>query len=1056
MAVTSTIVTQYYTGIFRQAPSAAVSTAYQAMADNSAALNSMLSAANLQVDPVVRLYQTAFNRLPDTAGMTAWVVPFSTGALSLQSIANGFTQSTEFTTLYPTSMSNAQFVGALYWNILQRAGEDAGIRGWVSALDSGALTRAQVLLGFSDSAEFVRNIEPAVNTFLTNIANTPVATQNSALLYTGSLFDLGGAPTATYTLTTGVDAPGVGAFATSSPSGNSVINGTMVYAAAGVTVDTTSTLNVSDVIQGTGSNNTLSLTVSGGNAGTTFVGASISGIQTINVRNVSGQTNSLDASTISGLTTFNSNLSSSGAVTVTNLASTTVAGVIGNGSVTNTASNFGWAAAVTSATLNLRGGVTAGAVSLSGAALATQTINSLGAANTIGALELGVATTSLTINAAAALTTGALTNNTAAALTTLTITGAGAVNLSTNAIQSTVTKVDASGNSGGVTVALGTSTTQVVTGGTGNDVITTGSVLTTGSVNGGDGTADVLNVGTNVAHVNTTALAAKYTNFEIIRVNGTLDMSLFPAITAIQLSGATNSITNMTATQAANVTARADIGATTLTLATATGTSDVLTITAGLGTTTAAATNIGVLTATGFETINLVANPGPTSTTGANRTSTITSITDTSLTAVNLTGTSWTVSDISSTKATTWTATGLTGNGASTPVGLTISATGTAAAGSVVNGSDLRDSITMSSSTGVTFNLNGGNDLFSTTTTLLTPTGASTDNTVVGGLGTDQLIFTGAATATDTTFTKVSGFETLQLAGGAVDNSVTGLAAGFLSAFAGGVTVTDAADQAAAQAYTWASGLYSQNVTLTHTSLGTLGATTSNQSITTGAGADTVTLTMTSVVGAAGAAGNISINTAGGNDTISVNIGTGQILAVTGTRLVTLNGGAGQDNITINSTHVNSTAVNLGNVGFVLNAGESSTTAWDTITGFLTANGTNISDALDFSNVALTAYTATAATGYSAAELTVAVSAAGAVTFAGTASAGLTLAQKIAAVQSVVVTNNGDTAYFIDSGNTYVFNNETAGDVVVQLTGVANTTALVTTNATTANAIFIV
>lgn len=94
MTVSATIVNQYYTGIFRQAPSTAVSTAYQAMSNDAAALNSMLSAANLQVDPIVRLYQTAFNRLPDNAGMTAWVVPFSTGAITLQSIANGFTTST--------------------------------------------------------------------------------------------------------------------------------------------------------------------------------------------------------------------------------------------------------------------------------------------------------------------------------------------------------------------------------------------------------------------------------------------------------------------------------------------------------------------------------------------------------------------------------------------------------------------------------------------------------------------------------------------------------------------------------------------------------------------------------------------------------------------------------------------------------------------------------------------------------------------------------------------------------------------------------------------------
>jgi hypothetical protein len=190
MTVSATTVTQYYTGIFRKAPAGAVSTAYQSMANDAAALSSMLGAANVTVDPVIRLYQTAFNRLPDNAGMTAWVTAYTAGAITLQQIANGFTQSTEFTTLYPSAMSNSQFVGALYWNILQRKGEDAGIAGWVDALNKGALTRAQVLLGFAESAEFKAKVEPAVDTFLTNIANTAVADQGTASLYAGTLFDL--------------------------------------------------------------------------------------------------------------------------------------------------------------------------------------------------------------------------------------------------------------------------------------------------------------------------------------------------------------------------------------------------------------------------------------------------------------------------------------------------------------------------------------------------------------------------------------------------------------------------------------------------------------------------------------------------------------------------------------------------------------------------------------------------------------------------------------------------------------------------------------------------
>jgi hypothetical protein len=817
-------------------------------------------------------------------------------------------------------------------------------------------------------------------------------------------------------------------------------------------------LTALDSLIGTGTNNTLNITTAG--TPTTFNGASITGFQVVNLRATAATGNiDLSAAGISGLTNFNANFT--GAVQVSNLNTGAAYGLTGNGVNVLGAQQVGYVAAATAGTINVTGGVgpsgtVAPAITLTGNGITSATINSTGAANTVGAVSLAAAgtTTTVNINATTALTTGAIT---AAAATTYTLTGAGAINISAAVLAATVTTVNAAATSGGVTVALGSAVTQKFTGGSGNDVVTTGAlVLTTGTVDGGAGTVDVLDIGANVGNVNTSTLAAKYTNFEALRVVGTLDVSLLSGINAIQLSAGASVLTGLTATQAAAVQARGDLTTTTLALATATGTSDVLTMTLGLGTTTAAAVNTGIITATGFETINLIANPGATAVT-ADRTSTITgAIVDANLSAVNLSGTAFSLSSLASTKAVTWTATTLTGNGASTPLGLTVLATGAQFAGSVVNGSAFRDTITMDSTTGATFNLAGGNDIFTTTTALLLPSGAATDNTVNGGEGTtDQLVFTGAATATDTTFTKVTGFESLQLAGAGVSNTVTGLGAGFLSAFAGGVTVTDTAAQNAANTYTWASGLYSQNVTLTHATAATLGAVDSNQSITTGGGNDNITLTATAVVGAAGAAGNILINTGAGNDTITVNLGIGQILAVTGTNVATINGGAGQDTISINATRLNSLAVDLGTTSFTMAAGQSTVSASDSITGFLVSAGTRISDTLDFGTANLQTLAATAATGFSAAELTVAVSAVGAVTFAGTSAAGLTLAQQVAAVQSVVVTAVGNTAYWANSGNTYVFNNDTAGDSLVTLVGVTGATALVTTNQLAANAIHI-
>jgi hypothetical protein len=128
------------------------------------------------------------------------------------------------------------------------------------------------------------------------------------------------------------------------------------------------------------------------------------------------------------------------------------------------------------------------------------------------------------------------------------------------------------------------------------------------------------------------------------------------------------------------------------------------------------------------------------------------------------------------------------------------------------------------------------------------------------------------------------------------------------------------------------------------------------------------------------------------------------------------------------------------------------TSAYDEITNF-DMTGTNLqSQTLDFTTVSLAAtYTATAATGFTAAELTVAAAAtSGLVTFAGTSAAGLTLAQKIAAVQSVITANSGDTVLFFHSQDSYVFNNHASGDSLVRLVGIT-ATDLSTTNGDTAS-----
>jgi len=101
-----------------------------------------------------RLYRAAFDRAPDEFGIGFWISRLDLGT-SLKAVANAFVASTEFKTMYGTNPGNAELVAKLYANILDRAPDAEGSAFWTKALDSGAASRADVLLAFSESAEHV-------------------------------------------------------------------------------------------------------------------------------------------------------------------------------------------------------------------------------------------------------------------------------------------------------------------------------------------------------------------------------------------------------------------------------------------------------------------------------------------------------------------------------------------------------------------------------------------------------------------------------------------------------------------------------------------------------------------------------------------------------------------------------------------------------------------------------------------------------------------------------------------------------------------------------------
>ncbi|NBN64624.1 DUF4214 domain-containing protein [Pannonibacter tanglangensis] len=104
---------------------------------------------------LVRLFDAAFDRPGDIAGLSGWAKALSEGKASLGSIADAFVKSAEFASRFGANLSDAAFVQAVYENAFGRSAEPAGLAGWVKAMGEGK-SRGDVLTAIAESAEHVQ------------------------------------------------------------------------------------------------------------------------------------------------------------------------------------------------------------------------------------------------------------------------------------------------------------------------------------------------------------------------------------------------------------------------------------------------------------------------------------------------------------------------------------------------------------------------------------------------------------------------------------------------------------------------------------------------------------------------------------------------------------------------------------------------------------------------------------------------------------------------------------------------------------------------------------
>ena len=697
---------------------------------------------------------------------------------------------------------------------------------------------------------------------------------------------------------------------------------------------------------------------------------------------------------------------STGGLTVSNLATGASVSMVGNSSVVNGALTAAYKTSTDAATLNIQGGTvnTTGAAKVAiGGAATSVTINSTGAKNAVDTVALAGSSTvtSLTINAATNLTTGNISGFKTTGTVTATVNGAGAVNIGTLQSDAATLTVDASGNTGGVTVVLGAAGQQF-SGGTGNDVLYVENLAITKAQNGGSGTADVVAFS---ASTNYTAAAANISNFEILRVDdagtsggqGTFDLRQISGLTGVQvakLAGAT-SLTGLNATQAANVRIiESTAGSTTLgvALADASGTSDVLSLelksTASTPTAVNALTNL-TSTFNGFETINVASNGGL----AAGTANSLAISNATSAKTINISGDSDFTGSISAATATVITA------------------------ATMANAVDL--SIAAAPSTVVAITGGSAGDVFR-----IAAGNLSNQVTLNGGSGTDTLAITGTAgtgsALTDSQFTNISNVEQVAVT---VAQSSSAAAFNFTASgfFQGAFVSTGGKAQfdATIAGTTANSTVDFSAINTSMTSTLSTGALTDEKTASLLGGSGNDTLTVVATEAASGTTGSVvSISGGAGVDTIKATV-----TLSTGVISTSFTGGAGAD-VIYGTASVNDS------FAYVAKS-DSTTTAYDTVYSFV--GGAN--DTINYSGVSSMTYAVAAnATG-----------------LFGSVSTGLysfttgpsSLADAIAKVSTDVKTS-GNAVLFLYGGDTYFYADQdgavtSTADALIRLVGITAT-----------------
>ncbi len=717
-----------------------------------------------QSNKVLELYSAYFNRAADASGFTFWKNSFqsysdnapasvTTAAdkevYALQKIVSDMSTATEYKALYPSTQSSTDFVNAIYTNLLNRASDAEGLTFWSGHIDAKTMTKEEAILKMIEGAKanttdqgkldalLIANKNTVAKYFAETLKSDDLALAKGA--FAGLTSDSATVTTAQAALDSAVNAGEIIALTTAVDVGGSFIGTDKNETFVGTSSSTNPTINLGDSIDGGAGTDTLKIATSLTSAIPSIITKNIEDYVITNSGaggSLAVSTQSTAPTTVTFLAGSNVGFSLSGIKTTTSVALESESGQItlafDNVAGTTDAVSLALNDAKSTASVNV------------GAGVETVNLNTTGAASTLASL------------------TGANVNK-------LVITGNQDLSITT-ALANTITTVDASAATAKVSLSIATGGDVTLTGGSGDDTFMVAGLNGNDTINGGAG-KDMLSVATDIANA---ADVAKVSNIETLEFTAatTQDLSLLNAtgIKTFKFSDATNNAAYTKNENAfSHIMSEKTAGDFSATVASDTN-ADVLNI-------ELKNSDLGTLTATNYETVNLTSSVGA----GAGTvTNTVTTLTNSAASKIVITGdTNLTITNALAAQGTV-DASALTGK---------LTVTGSGAADTLIGGTN-NDMLT--GGNGVdTFTGNAGDDKFVVITAAAndvdTTLGAITDIVTDFTTGTNTLSGLGTAASASNYFEETNSAANLNLTAllTAADTKLDGTIKYYLDSFGG-------------------------------------------------------------------------------------------------------------------------------------------------------------------------------------------------------------------------------------------------------------------------------